>query len=347
MNRRCLILTLAAGLALGGAAQGFDTIKTASRKLSGHVRGMDSTKIDFEQGARGGQILEVPVNEVLTVYYEAEPADLTAAKNHVLAGHYSDALAVLQRIKEGPARSEMRQDVEFYKALCSAKLALGGSMKIADAGRMMRAFAEANPKSYHYFEASETVGDLLAAGGHYAQAAEYYARLDGAPWADYKMRAGVATGRALLSQGKAQEAAAAFGKVIAAEADGDSARAQRTAASLGKASALTAMKKPDEAVKIVEEILLKGDPEDAPAMARAYNALGTAHRRAGRVKEALLAFLHVDVLYSSVPDAHAEALANLAELWEQVHKTDRANRARQTLDEQYKDSPWAKKKDQP
>jgi hypothetical protein len=30
-------------------------------------------------------------------------------------------------------------------------------------------------------------------------------------------------------------------------------------------------------------------------------------------------------------------------LWEQVHKTDRANRARQTLEEQYKDSPWAKK----
>ena len=44
-----------------------------------------------------------------------------------------------------------------------------------------------------------------------------------------------------------------------------------------------------------------------------------------------------------MPDAHAEALANLADLWEQVHKTERANRARKTLEEEYKDSPWAKK----
>ena len=93
----------------------------------------------------------------------------------------------------------MQQDVEFYKALCSAKLALGGSMKIVDAGRMVKSFADANPKSYHYLEASETVGDLLVALGQYPQAAEYYARLENAPWPDYKMRAGVASGRALLS----------------------------------------------------------------------------------------------------------------------------------------------------
>jgi outer membrane protein assembly factor BamD (BamD/ComL family) len=44
-----------------------------------------------------------------------------------------------------------------------------------------------------------------------------------------------------------------------------------------------------------------------------------------------------------VPSAHAEALANLVDLWEQVHKIDRANSARKILQERYKDSPWAKK----
>ena len=39
-----------------------------------------------------------------------------------------------------------------------------------------------------------------------------------------------------------------------------------------------------------------------------------------------MAFLHVDILYATQPDAHAEALANLVELWEQVHRTERANR---------------------
>ena len=37
-------------------------------------------------------------------------------------------------------------------------------------------------------------------------------------------------------------------------------------------------------------------------------------------------------MHSWLPDAHAEALSNLAELWQQVHKTDRANRARRDHD---------------
>jgi tetratricopeptide (TPR) repeat protein len=346
MKKHNLILTLILTFVLVDVGWSFDTVKTFSKgKLSGRITGMDSTKIDLQQGVGGAVVQEVPVNEIQSVDYEAEPADLRAAKKQALDGHYADALAALERIKEKLTRAEMQQDVAFYKALCSAKLALGGSMKIADAGRMMKGFADANPKSYHYLEASETVGDLLVALGQYAQAAEYYARLENAPWPDYKMRAGVDAGRALLKQGKAREAAAAFDKVIANDAEGDLAQAQRTAASLGKASALVALKKPDEAVAIVDEIIRKGDPEDVPLMARAYNVLGNAQRQAGRVKEALLAFLHVDILYSSVPEAHAEALANLADLWQQVHKIDRANRARQTLEELYKDSPWAKKKD--
>ena len=227
--------------------------------------------------------------------------------------------------------------------MCAAKLALAGGGKIPEAGRLMKAFADANSKSYHYFEASEVVGDLLVAIHRYAMAAEYYDRLDKAPWPDYKMRAGVAAGRALLAQGKADEAQAAFDKVIAIDAEGDLAAGQRTLARLGKARALILAKKADAAIKLATDVLKATDAEDMPLLAQGYNVLGTAYRQAGRTEEALLAFLHVDVLYASLPDAHAEALANLAELWEQVHKTERANHARKVLDEQYPDSPWAKK----
>ena len=111
-------------------------------------------------------------------------------------------------------------------------------------------------------------------------------------------------------------------------------------AKLGKAGVLAASKKSTEAIKLVQDVLETADPEDAPLVARAYNVLGTAHRQAGRTQEALLAFLHVDLLYPSVADAHAEALANLAELWQQIHKMDRARRA---LEDDYPDSPWTKK----
>jgi tetratricopeptide (TPR) repeat protein len=179
--------------------------------------------------------------------------------------------------------------------------------------------------------------------GSYAPAAEYYARIDAAPWPEYKMKAGVAAGRALLEQGKVEEALASFDKVLATKAEGALADQQRMAATLGKAAALVALKKPAEAIKAAESFIEKADVENAPLMARAYNILGTAQRQTGRTKEAILSFLHVDVLYASVADAHAQALANLADLWDEVHKTDRANRARRTLAERYPESTWAKK----
>jgi outer membrane protein assembly factor BamD (BamD/ComL family) len=43
-----------------------------------------------------------------------------------------------------------------------------------------------------------------------------------------------------------------------------------------------------------------------------------------------------------VPESHAEALFNLTQLWDQLHRADRAAEARQTLEEQYKNSRWAK-----
>jgi tetratricopeptide (TPR) repeat protein len=343
MNKRCFVAAIVLSCLLGGASQAFDTIKTSKGSLFGNVVSMDATKVEFRQSSGNSLLKQVPVNEIDMILFEGEPADLKMAKNHVAAGRYAEAFASLKKIEKTPDRPEVKQDIEFYKALCAAKLAMAGTMKIADAGRMMKAFADANTKNYHYFEASQVVGDLLVAVGLYAPAVDYYTRLDNAPWPDYRMRAGVAVGRALLGQGKTEDALAAFNKVLATEAEGASAQTQRMAATLGKAAALAALKKPDEAIKAVDAVLEKADPEDAALMARAYNILGTAQRQAGRTKEALLAFLHVDVLYASVHDAHAEALANLADLWDQVHKTERGNRARKTLTEQYPDSPWAKK----
>jgi tetratricopeptide (TPR) repeat protein len=343
MKTRCWILAVAISLAASSVSDGLDSIKTLERPLSGRVVGMSPVKVNLEQGASGSTPKEIPVNQIQTIFFEDESGDLKTAKLHALAGRYAEALTALERIKGTIARAEIQQDIDFYKALCAAKLALAGSGKIADAGRMMKAFADANTTSYHSFEAVESVGDLLLAIGQYAPAVEYYDRLDKAPWPDYKMRAGVATGRALLAQEKIDQAAEAFDKVIATEADGKSAHQQRDLAKLGKAATLVASQKPDEAIAMVEEVLKTADPEDAPLLARAYNVLGSAHRQAGRVKEALLAFLQVDLLYPSLPDAHAEALANLADLWGQVRKADRASRARKTLEEQYPDSRWAKK----
>lgn len=308
---------------------------------TGKITGMSPKAIAIES-TRG--TAEIPVNVIALVVFDDEPGALKTAKNNIVAGRYQEGAAVLEKVEiPDSARKEVTQEFEFYKALVTAKLAIGGQGTVAEAGRLMSAFFSANPQSYHYFEACEVIGDLLLAARNYGVAATYYGKLAEAPWPEYKIRANVAVGKALLAENKPAEAAKAFDAALAVQAQGEEADRLRSAANLGKIRCNAQSANPDEVIKIAEDVIAKTDPEEVSVMAGAYNILGTGLKKAGRTKESLMAFLHVDVLYYSDADAHAEALSNLAELWNTLQQTERAVRARRTLQEQYPNSPWAQR----
>ena len=74
-----------------------------------------------------------------------------------------------------------------------------------------------------------------------------------------------------------------------------------------------------------------------------YVALGNCYRqKQGSIKEARDAYLHVDLLYPGSREAHAEALANLARIWNELGKPERALEATQTLKNRYANTSWAK-----
>lgn len=343
MNKQCILLSAGAWLIAASVGLGMDSIKTKSGSVLGKIISTSPFKVEIEQGAMAER-KEIPVNQIDFILYNNEPGMLMTAKNNILSERYEEALSSMARLKpDAVTQKEIREDLDFYTAFCNAQLAIGGNGKIADAGRLMIAFTKNYPDSYHYFQACETVGDLLVANHSYLQAEEYYAKLAKAPWLDYQMRSGVAIGRALMMQGKNAEALAAFDKVLASAKDDALSQVQSQAAKMGKAATLAAMKQNDDAIRLIESVINQADPDDAVVMAKAYNILGNALRQEGKNKEAVMAFLHVDLLYSSAADAHAEALYNLAELWTRLHKTERAARARQNLEQQYKNSPWAQK----
>ena len=62
----------------------------------------------------------------------------------------------------------------------------------------------------------------------------------------------------------------------------------------------------------------------------------------GREQDALISFLTVDLVYNATPESHAEALANLVELWEAAQHPERAREARQLLESSYPATRWAK-----
>jgi tetratricopeptide (TPR) repeat protein len=186
------------------------------------------------------------------------------------------------------------------------------------------------------------MGDLLMISGRFENAQKQYAELAKTPWPDYKMRSAVAVGRTLQAQNKHAEAIRQFDAALAMADDGTDSQNQKLSATLGKAVSLAETGKVDEAAGIIQKIIQDTDPQERELHARAYNALGTCYEKANKQKEALLAFLHVDVLYNTVPEAHAEALAHLVPLWKDIGQDERSRESREMLQQRYSGSRWAK-----
>ncbi|QDU25323.1 hypothetical protein ETAA8_03880 [Anatilimnocola aggregata] len=325
---------------LAAQAQSLDTIYSTKGGVpsKGTVTTITKNEIALDMA---GVPRSFPVNEITRVIFADEPNELTNARNSVVAKNYNAAVEELKKVDPAALTREfMRHDAAYYKALSELRLAMseGGDKTKAEAD--MLAFLRSAPDSYHFYEAAELLGDLAASSGKYENAVRYYTPISKAPFEDYQMRANNAVARAQVAQKNFPAALAGFEAVLAGNLSTVEATQQKMLASVGKAQCLGETGKADEGVAMAEGIIAKNDPQDAKLFARAYNALGACHLKAGRPKDALLAYLHTDVLFYADSDAHAEALYNLVKLWGDLNKADRATAARATLRERYAGSIW-------
>ena len=341
-----IIRLTAALIALSGAtalAQDLDTIKTTTTLAPGTIKEMSATEVVVGQTAGDKRL---PVNDIEWIRYKGEPRDLTIARNDAVRGAFEDVSASLAKIKlTGDERPEIKQDIEFYNALARSRLALAGKGDVAEAGKLVLQFLnnKENASSYHTFAANELLGDLLTANGNYDAAARYYSEVAKAPWADFRMQAMLKVGRSLQAQKKYEDAAKRFDEVLNENSvSGKQAQSLKFMAQLGKADSLSETGKAAEAVKLAQEVIEKAPADAQEVYARAYASLGNAYRKQNQSKEALLAYLHIPVLFSAYPESHAEALGNLRTLWLDANQPERAKEAEQLLMERYPNSRWAK-----
>lgn len=332
-----LSLTLFASLSSG---QAVDRIRVKGGSQAGEITKMTPVSVTIE---RNGDATEVPVVDIRSIIFKDEPSELTQARLNANNGGYESALTTLESTNMSEVRNEfIRQEIEYYKAFCKAKLALVGSQDIKEAGTELNRFVTSNSQSYHFLDATQLLGDLLVATKRYSAAQNQYEKLAKAPWTSYRIRSGVLVGQTLIAQEKFDEALAQFDAVLGLEDDSADGKAQRLAAQLGRGVATAGLGKVSDGAAIVEQVIRDADPEDANLLAHAYNALGDCYRRAGEPKNALYAYLHTDLLYGRIADAHAEALYHLAPLWDSIGQAGEARKARQTLEAQYPASRWAK-----
>lgn len=337
-------LCLAAWLPSVAHGQSADRVLTTEGTVTGKVVSVSANDVDVED--RGGETKKISIDKVREVQFGGEPQSLRSARSMLARGRAAEALEEVGKIEPEEldgAEPLLRDEVDFVKAATAGRAALASGADPKDAGRLVNEFLTKHPKSHHFYEMKELLGDLLARAGNASAALTVYSDIAKGP-AALKVRAAAAKARMLFEQKKFDEALKEYEAALKIEAADDASAAQKRGAELGKARCLSQTGKNKDAIDLVQGIIKRADPEEKELLAQAYNVLGGAFRAAGdKDQDALIAFLTVDLVYNGSPDSHAEALYNLSELWDRAKNPERARETRKLLEESYPGSGWAKK----
>lgn len=325
------------------AAQTADRVFTTEGSVSGKVTAVSANDVDIED--RNGETKKITIDKVREVQFADEPQSLRSARSMLNRGRAAEAIAELEKIEASEldgAEKLILDERDYVKAAATGRAALSAGTDPAAAAKMVQEFLGKNAQSHHFYELQELLGNLHARAGTADKALAAYSQLAKGP-AAFKIRAASAKAGMLFEQKKYDEAMKEYQEAMGIAADDDASAAQKLGAALGKAKCLSQLGRNDEAIKTVQGIIKQSDPEAKEMLAQAYNVLGAAYRAAGdKDQDALISYLTVDLVYNSSPESHAEALANLSELWEKVKNPERALETRKLLKDSYPGSRWAK-----
>jgi len=329
------------------AKQGWsaDTIELTNgqKPLSGEVTGVSRTEVTIEVGL-GRKEKTVPANEVANIRWNDEPTKLKVRRSDEQQGRLKAALEGYEEMhKQTRSTSRfLKADLEFLIARTLAKMALVDSTQLEDAIAKLEAFRKNHSRHYRYYDALEHLGQVYVLAKDSKAGQDVFAEMVQAPWPEYQIGARVALARMQLLEGDVETALAAFDAVIEQPAKTPAEKVRRLEALLGKAGCLQQMKKHAEAADLLAEVTRDAAAENTALQAEAYLRKGDNLRLSGKTKAALLAYLHVDLLFSGESDMHAEALLRLTQLWTAVERPARAADAASRLRQQYPGSQWSK-----
>jgi len=346
MRKVALFLSVAGALALTAQttfALEVITLRSSSTRTQGDVT--EITKSEVTVKPRTGNPIKIPANDIVQIVWTGEPTTLSLARNDENGGRFERALdnynKILSELKTDSAG--LKTDLQYFIARTHAKMAMANPATLDDAIKRLREFISSNGDSYHYYDAHKLLGDLNQKKSDPAAAKAAYETLGEAPFNDYKMMSKIALARQSLLENNITAAQSAFEAVTKMPASTPTEEARVQEAKLGIAHCLQLQKNYTKAAELLDEVIVATAPEERRVQAEAYLRQGDCLQAAGKPKEALLSYLHVDVLFPSDPDLHAESLFHLSKLWNTVQQPDRAVDAADRLTNEYPNSEWAKK----
>jgi tetratricopeptide (TPR) repeat protein len=293
----------------------------------------------------GTQKQGVSTNDIRVINFGDEPPALRQGRARAVAGKYDLAMEDLKKVDVASiSRPVVKLDLQFYLALCQGRQALNSGAGKTQATEAMLAFVRTAASSNHFFEAADLLGDLAVSQGDYENAVKYYGGISSkAPWPVGRMLAQLAEADARVKQRLFAEAQKRYESILTQKADTPEVERLKRLAEVGRGRCLAETATVDEGIAVLEQLIAKNDASDTELFGRAYNALGDCLQLLNKPKDALMAYLHVDILFYGDSDTHAEALYHLSKLWQVAKNQDRAAVAGNLLKQRYAGSVWAEK----
>jgi len=334
------VVAFSSRVALG---QGSDSIEPVQgRDIRCVIKSTTPQGIQYEVS---GQSQQISLLDIKSVKFAGEPNEIARARTRIQSGQFDDGITELQKVAVANLKDLPKAEWAFLQALAESKKSLvDGTLAINDAATTVKKFLETYPNSFHFFDMTETFGQLAFHSGQFAAADKSFQTLTESTIPPVMAAGYLGLAKSALEQSKWDDAQKQLVAIAAINATDDKTQEIKLIAKCLEARILAEQNQVPKAVAQLEEIIKSESDDRTRVFANLYNALGLAHLRGGEPKKALLAFLHTDQLYANEADPHAESLYYLSMLWGQINETDRSNRAKQTLSQQYRNSLWASKK---
>lgn len=310
------------------------TVKQATRGIvRGSIQSESTTEVVVKLGAN---TITVPTEEIVSIRYDGHPASFDLAESNETGGQLAKAADLYKKAaSEASAKPLVEQVAKFKQADVTTDLALSDPAKVPEAIALLDAFSKAYPTGRHTAAVLENLARLQLQKGDAQAVEKTLGSLAKLPQgAD---RAAVLRAKISARLGDHAKAIEELDRLIKT-APGGSLRQRESR--LARAQSLAGLKKFAEAEAEVRGVIKAVPAEDAAAQSAAYNTLGDCLRAAGKPKDALLAYLHTDLLYSKDKEQHPRALAQIAQLWRELKRDDRADEVWQRLKDAYPQSPW-------
>jgi len=324
-------------LLLASRTEGADIVRLSeagARNPVGTITEISATEIKILR-ANSNTPTVVPAPVISATQFAQEPPQLTAMRAAVMGSRFPEVIDTALKLDPATiANPFARQDYEFFKAFALSQIALerlDNKENLQKAIAACTDFLKTQSGSYHYFPVCELTGELYQAAGNSENAFQTYSLLAKAPWSASQLKANTRLGTIRLDENRLDDAEKYYQAVLASQDSSADSLRTKTLAEIGLAKCLLRKGNWKTAIEQLDALSMKTDAEDARLQAAIYLTLGEAHEAAENPKEAILAYLHIEILFPSAKSEYVAALKQLAILWNKVNRPERAAEAEKIL----------------